>query len=64
MFVTNDLDYYRERERTSREHAATASDPAVAAVHGEMARRYAEIVEQAEAGARSLQRLRAPMPRA
>ena len=64
MFVTNDLDYFRQRERVSREHAAIANDPAVAAVHGEMAKRYAAMVEQAEAGARPLQRLRPTMLRA
>lgn len=46
MLDTNDLDYYRKRERTAREHAAAATDPAIRSVHLEMAERYAGLIAE------------------
>ena len=42
MFEQNDIDYFRRRESEERERAAAAPDPTIAAIHAEMANRYAE----------------------
>lgn len=46
MSDDNDLDYYRERERTARRQAAEATDPAIAAIHTDMAKRYAALIAE------------------
>jgi hypothetical protein len=44
MTYANNPDYYRVREASSRRLADQALDPAIRAVHLEMAQRYAAIV--------------------
>lgn len=52
----NDLEYYEQRERTARQLATDASDPAIAAIHQQMADRYAvRIAEPTEKDARPQQ---------
>jgi len=47
MFAqTNDADYFALREQEVRELAERAEDPAVRAVHAELARLYAERARQ------------------
>lgn len=43
MTVSNDASFYVERERQERELAERACDPAIAAIHAEMADRYARL---------------------
>lgn len=45
MNSLNTAEYYLARERRERELADRASNPAVAAIHHDMAERYAQIVE-------------------
>lgn len=44
---TLDLGYYSRRAEEERERATTATDPVVAAVHAELARRYTAMCEAA-----------------
>lgn len=37
-------DYYAKREQQERELAASATDPSIAAIHLDMAERYAKLV--------------------
>jgi hypothetical protein len=46
---TQDLDYYRRRERQEREHAARAEDNAARRLHLEMAERYSAMLAAAPA---------------
>lgn len=47
-----DQDYYRQRESICRKHAADATDPAIAAIHREMAERYAALLSDQTASSR------------
>ena len=47
MAGLNDLDYYARRQDEERVLAARSADPAVAAVHRDMADRYAALVAPA-----------------
>jgi hypothetical protein len=40
----NDIEYFRTRAVAERTLAGTASDPAVAAIHNELAERYEELI--------------------
>lgn len=44
MFNDNSADYYRTREVRERGLAAAAHDPAIAAIHRDMAERYKQLV--------------------
>lgn len=44
MSQLNSISYYRGREQRERELAGAAKNPAIAAIHEEMADRYAELV--------------------
>jgi hypothetical protein len=57
MTYVNNPDYYRLREASSRRLANQALDPAIRAIHLEMAQRYAAIVTLGdEIATRTLQR--------
>lgn len=57
MTYVNNPDYYRLREASSRRLADQALDPAIRAIHLEMAQRYAAIVTLGdEIATRTLQR--------
>ena len=43
MTDLNDVNFYRSRERHERALAERAGDPAIAAIHTQMADRYAEL---------------------
>lgn len=47
MTDLNSVEYYLSRERRERELAAAAANPTIAAVHLEMATRYADLIDQA-----------------
>ena len=57
MLEAKERNYYRQRERTARQHAAGATDPAVAAAHNAMADRYAALLinHEEECGAQKTQ---------
>lgn len=49
MNQLNDRDYYARRAATARNLAQRAADPAIAAIHAELAHRYDLLVAQPEA---------------
>lgn len=52
--LQSDIEYYRRRAAAERELARTATSPASAAIHAELARGYDALAENPEAtGARS-----------
>ena len=44
----NDIKYFRRRAAAERTLAVTASEPAVAAIHNQLAERYEALVRKAE----------------
>jgi hypothetical protein len=51
MTYLNTPDYYRQRERQERALAGAATSAAIRAIHLELANRYADIIQDAEAPA-------------
>ena len=58
MSEPNALEHYQRREQKERILAAAAIDPAIAAIHAEMADHYSDLIEQTSLASRSAARLK------